>query len=48
MEEKLVHAGLGTTPALFRTTNFLFTSTTNNTVHPQTYCDGIFIFLIYL
>jgi len=42
MEEKLLQAKLGTwtTPASFRATNLLFSDTTNNTVQPQTYCDG--------
>ena len=41
MEEKLVHSAFsGTTQALFRPTNLLFTNTTNNTAHPQTFCDG--------
>lgn len=40
MEEKLVHAAFGTAPALFRPTSLLFSDTTNNTSHPQAYCDG--------
>lgn len=40
MEEKLAQVGHGSTPALFRPTNLLFTDTTNNTIQPLTYCDG--------
>ncbi len=40
MEEKLVQSVFGTTHALFRPTNLLFSNTTSNTAHPQTYCDG--------
>jgi hypothetical protein len=40
MEEKLVQSAFGTTHAMFRPTNLLFSNTTNNTAHLQTYCDG--------
>lgn len=40
MEEKLVNSAFGTTHAIFRPTNLIFSHTTNNTVHPQMNCDG--------
>ncbi|XP_046647066.1 trafficking protein particle complex subunit 8-like [Daphnia pulicaria] len=41
MEEKLVQSAFGTTHAMFRPTNLLFSNTTNNTAHLQTYCDDL-------
>ncbi|XP_059351867.1 trafficking protein particle complex subunit 8-like isoform X1 [Daphnia carinata] len=44
MEEKLVNSAFGTTHAVFRPTNLIFSHTTNNMVHPQTNCDDLVSF----
>ena len=41
MEERLVQCGLGTSPALFRPSQLLFSESTNNAVQPQTFCDEL-------
>lgn len=49
MEERLMQAGLGlaTTPPSFRPTTVLFTDATNNTMQPQTFCDGMSTTCVY-